>query len=59
MSIYEVLTIVLIAILATATTAAIWIGLVSWAGQCRPIGHEWGPLARTHLDNVPHSRTSV
>ena len=32
MTVYEVLTIALIVVLATATTAAIYLGLLSWIG---------------------------
>ena len=33
MTVYEILTIALIAVLALATLAAIWVGLLGWMGQ--------------------------
>ena len=38
MSVYEVLTVVLIAVLATAATAAIYLGLLNWIGPSSSSG---------------------
>ena len=38
MSVYEILTIVLIAVLATAATAAIYLGLLNWIGRSSSSG---------------------
>lgn len=34
MTVYEVLTIALIVLIATATTVAIYVGLANWVGTC-------------------------
>jgi len=52
MTIYEILTIAVIALLAAATTAAVWLGLMTWIGQCVPIGREWR-LRRKNMPRVP------
>ncbi|WP_102145896.1 hypothetical protein [Mycobacterium hubeiense] len=57
MTVYEILTIALIGVLAAAATTAIWLGLVRWAGQCGPAGHEWALRAQQLQERMPRSHT--
>jgi len=64
MSVYEVLTIVLIAVLATATTAAIYVGLLNWIGavyvvRCASCHHMTFSSANAPQGSCPHCRHPV
>lgn len=64
MSAYEVLTIVLIAVIATAATAAIYLGLLNWVGafhvvRCAACHHLAFSTAKTAQSSCPHCRHPV
>ena len=64
MSVYEVLTIVLIAVLGTAATAAIYLGLLNWAGaffvvRCAACHHLTFAGANEAQKSCPHCRHPV
>ncbi len=65
MSAYEVLTIVLIAVIGTAATAAIYLGLLSWAGalfvvRCAACHHLTFSTAKIEqAASCPHCRHPV
>lgn len=64
MSAYEVLTMVLIAIIGMATTAAIYLGLLSWAGalfvvRCAACHHLTFSTANGARESCPHCRHPV
>ena len=65
MSIYEILTIVLIAVLATAATAAIYLGLLNWIGaffvlRCSTCHHLTFSSAKSaQPTSCPHCRHPV
>jgi hypothetical protein len=61
MSVYEVLTIVLIAVVGTAATAAIYLGLLNWAGaffvvRCAACHHLAFSTAKDARQSCPHCR---
>ena len=61
MSAYEVLTIVLIAVIGTAATAAIYLGLLNWVGaffvvRCTACHHLAFSTAKTAQASCPHCR---
>jgi hypothetical protein len=64
MSLYEVLTIVLIAVVGMATTAAIYLGLLNWAGaffvvRCAGCHHLTFASANEPQKSCPHCRHPV
>ena len=64
MSVYEVLTIALIAVLAVATTAAIYLGLLNWIGaffvvRCAACHHLTFSSAKMAQKSCPHCRHPV
>jgi hypothetical protein len=64
MSVYEVLTFALIAVLAVATTAAIYLGLLNWMGalfvvRCASCHHLTFSSAKTAQKSCPHCRHPV
>lgn len=64
MSVYEVLTIVLIALIGTAATAAIYLGLLNWAGaffvvRCASCHHLAFSTANATQRSCPHCRHPV
>ena len=64
MSVYEVLTIVLIAVVGTAATAAIYLGLLNWAGaffvvRCAACHHLAFSTAKDPRQSCPHCRHPV
>jgi DNA-directed RNA polymerase subunit RPC12/RpoP len=64
MSVYEVLTIVLIAVIGTAATAAIYLGLLNWAGaffvvRCAACHHLAFSTAKDPRQSCPHCRHPV
>ncbi len=64
MSVYEVLTIVLIAVIATVATAAIYLGLLNWVGaffivRCAVCHHLTFSSAKTAQTSCPHCRHPV
>jgi DNA-directed RNA polymerase subunit RPC12/RpoP len=64
MSVYEVLTIVLIAVVGTAATAAIYLGLLNWAGaffvvRCAACHHLAFSTAKDARQSCPHCRHPV
>jgi ribosomal protein S27E len=64
MSVYEVLTVALIMVLAVATTAAIYIGLLNWIGaffvvRCAECHHLTFSSAKTAQKSCPHCRHPV
>ncbi len=64
MSVYEVLTVVLIGVLAIATTAAIYLGLLNWIGaffvvRCEACHHLTFSSAKTAQKSCPHCRHPV
>lgn len=64
MSAYEVLTIVLIAVIGTAATAAIYLGLLNWVGaffvvRCAACHHLAFSTAKTAQATCPHCRHPV
>ena len=61
MSVYEVLTIVLIAVIGLATTAAIYLGLLNWMGaffvvRCAACHHLAFSSANAAQQSCPHCR---
>ena len=61
MTIYEALTILVIVVLATATTAAIYLGLLNWVGafhvvRCRECHHLTASTGRQPPGSCPHCR---
>jgi hypothetical protein len=64
MSVYEVLTIVLIAVVGTAATAAIYLGLLNWAKaffvvRCDACHHLTFASANIAQKSCPHCRHPV
>lgn len=64
MTVYEILTIALIVVLATATTAAIYLGLMSWVGalyvvRCATCHHLTFSSAKIAQPSCPHCRHPV
>ena len=64
MSAYEVLAIVLIAVVGTAATAAIYLGLLNWAGaffvvRCAACHHLAFSTAKDPQQSCPHCRHPV
>jgi hypothetical protein len=64
MSVYEVLTIALIAVLAIATVAAIYMGLLNWMGaffvvRCDSCHHLTFASANEAQKSCPHCRHPV
>ena len=64
MSVYEVLTIVLIAVIGLATTAAIYLGLLNWMGafyvvRCAACHHLAFSTANAAQQSCPHCRHPV
>jgi hypothetical protein len=64
MSVYEVLTVALILVLAVATTAAIYLGLLNWIGaffvvRCASCHHLTFSSAKTAQKSCPHCRHPV
>jgi ribosomal protein S27E len=64
MSVYEVLTIVLIAVIGMATTAAIYLGLLNWVGaffvvRCASCHHLTFASANAAQKSCPHCRHPV
>jgi DNA-directed RNA polymerase subunit RPC12/RpoP len=64
MSAYEVLTIVLIAVIGTAATAAIYLGLLNWVGaffvvRCAACHHLAFSTANSPRTSCPHCRHPV
>ena len=64
MSVYEVLTVVLIAVIATAATAAIYLGLLNWIGaffvvRCAACHHLTFSSGKTAQKSCPHCRHPV
>jgi len=64
MSVYEVLTIVLIAAIGLATTAAIYLGLLNWMGafyvvRCAACHHLAFSSANAAQQSCPHCRHPV
>lgn len=64
MSVYEVLTIVLIAVIGTAATAAIYLGLLNWMGgffvvRCAACRHLAFSTANSAQESCPHCRHPV
>jgi hypothetical protein len=64
MSVYEVLTIVLIAVVGTAATAAIYLGLLNWIGaffvvRCAGCHHLTFSTAKNAQQSCPHCRHPV
>jgi DNA-directed RNA polymerase subunit RPC12/RpoP len=64
MSVFEVLTIFLISVLATATTAAIYLGLLNWIGalfvvRCAACHHLTFSSAKNAETSCPHCRHPV
>ena len=64
MSVYEVLTIALIAVVGTAATAAIYLGLLNWIGaffvvRCAACHHLTFSSAKTAQKSCPHCRHPV
>ncbi len=64
MSAYEVLTIVLIAVIGTAATAAIYLGLLNWIGaffvvRCAKCHHLAFSTGKNAQASCPHCRHPV
>jgi hypothetical protein len=64
MTVYEVLTLVLIGVLALATTAAIYLGLLNWMGEvfvvrCAACHHLTLGSANQAQPSCPHCRHPV
>ncbi|HEY4611080.1 MAG TPA: hypothetical protein VIH06_17825 [Ilumatobacteraceae bacterium] len=64
MSVYEVLTVLLIVVIGTAATAAIYLGLLNWAGaffvvRCEACHHLAFSSAKTAQKSCPHCRHPV
>ena len=64
MSVYEVLTVVLIAVIGTAATAAIYLGLLNWIGaffvvRCAACHHLTFSTAKIEQTSCPHCRHPV
>jgi hypothetical protein len=64
MSVYEVLTIILIAVVGTATTAAIYLGLLNWVGaffvvRCAACHHLTFASSNVAQKSCPHCRHPV
>ncbi len=64
MSVYEVLTIVVIAVVGMAATAAIYVGLLNWAGaffvvRCAACHHLTFSSANSAQPSCPHCRHPV
>ncbi len=61
MTVYEVLTIALVALLASATTIAIYVGLLNWVGgvflvRCAACHHLTFSSAKDPQASCPHCR---
>ncbi len=61
MTVYEVLSIFLIVVLATFTTVAIWLGLLNWLGafhvvRCQTCRHLTVSTAKQPRTSCPHCR---
>lgn len=61
MAVYEVLTVMLIVVLALAATAAIYLGLLNWLGvafvvRCAACHHLTLSSAKDPRDSCPHCR---
>jgi ribosomal protein S27E len=64
MSVYEALTVLLIVVIGTAATAAIYLGLLNWAGaffivRCEACHHLAFSSAKTAQKSCPHCRHPV
>jgi DNA-directed RNA polymerase subunit RPC12/RpoP len=64
MSVYEVLTIIVIAVIGTAATAAIYLGLLNWVGaffvvRCAACHHLAFSTAKNPRESCPHCRHPV
>jgi len=64
MTVYEILTIALIVLIATLTTAAIYLGLMNWIGalyvvRCEACHHLTFSSARQPQHSCPHCRHPV
>ncbi len=64
MAVYEVLTVALIMVLALATTAAIYLGLLNWVGgayvvRCAACHHLTVGSANQPQNSCPHCRHPV
>jgi DNA-directed RNA polymerase subunit RPC12/RpoP len=64
MTVYEVLTVVLIVVLALATVAAVYIGLMNWIGalyvvRCTACHHLTFSAAKQPGPSCPHCRHPV
>jgi DNA-directed RNA polymerase subunit RPC12/RpoP len=64
MTVYEVLTVVLIIVLATAATAAIYLGILNWIGalyvvRCASCHHLTFSSANRRQGSCPHCRHPV
>jgi DNA-directed RNA polymerase subunit RPC12/RpoP len=64
MAVYEALTVALIIVLATATIAALYLGLMNWVGaahvvRCSTCHHLTVAAARQPQQSCPHCRHPV
>lgn len=64
MTVYQGLTVFLVVVLGTFTTAAIWLGLLNWLGvfhvvRCQKCHHLTASTSRQLQESCPHCRHPI